>query len=373
MERRSRAAVALGSGGARGYAHIGAIQVIEEQGFEIVSVAGASMGALIGGLYAAGELDRYTEWVSTFTRLDVVRLLDFSLSAPGVIRAERIFAKVRELIGDVAIEDLPLPFTAVASDLFARKAVWLQRGPLEMALRASIALPGMFPPVTLNGRVLVDGGLMDPVPIAPTASVRADVTIAVDLGGEPRGWPDGGPAFETAEERPTEEWIERFRRGTSHLLDRDLVRSLLSRFAAPSSSVPLGDAPPPLVREPALLLDPSGADDDRPPSPGGSAAGGSSGGESADSGPLPFAVEAGGGESHELSISGLSKFEVMNQSLQAMQTVLTRYRLAANPPGVLVTIPRNACHTLDFHRAPDMIALGRALTIEALDRAGLVS
>ncbi len=323
MPRPVRTALALGSGGARGYAHIGAIQALEERGYDIVTVAGASMGALVGGLYAAGKLDDYIEWVCSLTQLDVIRLLDVSLSAPGVIRAEKVFVKVREFVSGALIEDLPIAFTAVATDLFARKAVWFQRGPLDVALRASIAIPGMFTPVMLNGRLLVDGGMMDPIPIAPTTAARADLTVAVDLGGE-RGGPDG--AGESAEERPVEEWVDRFRRGASHLLDRDLVRAVMSRFGAAPSLALTGDEELAVVHE-ALELPPP----------------------------------------------GLSKFDVMNQSLQAMQSVLARYRLAGNPPDVLVTIPRDACRSLDFHRAGEMIELGRALTLDALDRASLSS
>jgi NTE family protein len=322
MDQPVRAALALGSGGARGYAHIGVIQVLEERGVEIVAVAGSSMGALVGGLYAAGKLDGYTEWVSNLTQFDVLRLLDVSLTSPGVIRAEKIFARMRELLDGALIEDLPVPFTAVATDLLARKAVWFQRGPVDAAVRASIATPGVFTPVMLNGRVLVDGGLMDPVPVAPTASARADVTIAIDLGGERGGLQEGSPARETAEERPVDEWVERFRRGASNLLDRDLVRSLLSRFGGASKP----------------------GDDDETDS---------------------------AGEPLDTLPAGLGRFDVMNQSLEAMQSVLTRYRLAGDPPDVLVTIPKDACRTLDFHRASDMIALGRDLTVDALDGADL--
>ena len=321
---RTRAALALGSGGARGYAHIGVTQVLDERDVEVVTIAGASMGALVGGLYAAGRLDGYTQWVSGLTQLDVLRLLDVSLSAPGVIRAEKIFARVRELVGGALIEDLSVPFTAVATDLFARRAVWFQRGPLDVAVRASSAIPGVFTPVMLNGRLLVDGGLMDPVPIAPTASALVDVTIAVDLGGGRIGSPDAVPARETAEERPVDEWVERFRRGTSHLLDRDLIRSLMSRFGGSPNAAEAGDE----------------------------------------------TAAAEGGSLKSLP-AGLGKFDVMNQSLETMQSVLTRFRLAGNPPDVLVTIPKDACRTLDFHRARDMIELGRTLTAEALDRAGL--
>lgn len=314
-----RAALALGSGGARGYAHIGAIQVLEERGFEIVSVAGSSMGALVGGLYAAGTLDEYAEWVQSLSQLDVLRQFELSLTAPGMFRVDKVFARMGELLGGALIEDLRVRFTAVATDLLASKTVWFQRGPVEAAVRASIAIPGVFTPVMLNGRVLVDGGISDPVPTAAIASARADVTIAVDLGGDRSGSADGSPARETAAERPVKEWAGRFRRNAGHLLDRDAVHSFLSHLrGAQRAGV---DAEDPV-------------DEARPEA-------------------LP---------------AGLGTLDVMNLSMEAVQRVVARYRLAGNPPDVLVTVPRDACRTLDFHRATEMIALGRTLTTEALDR-----
>ena len=338
MDHPHHVALALGSGGARGYAHIGVIQVLHEWDISIVSVAGSSMGALVGGMYAAGSLDTFTDWACNLTRFDVLRLLDVSFSTSGAIRAERILAKVRDLAAGALIEDLPIPFTAVASDLAARKAVWFQRGPLDAAIRASIAIPGVFAPVMLNGRVLVDGGLMDPVPIVATASSRADATIAVDLGGLRSNAIDTAPIRETAEDRPIEEWADRFKRTASNLFDRDIVRSLMSRIdrSANADVLPLepGEEPEPGV---------------------------------ADGGEPPGRVS----EVFETLPAGLGKFDVMNQSLEAMQTVLTRFRLAGNPPDVLITVPKDACRTLDFHRADEMIELGRTLATEALERAGL--
>src|SRR6476661_6363308 len=181
-----RVALALGSGGARGYAHIGAIQVLEERGFEIVGVAGSSMGALVGGLHAAGKLDDFTRWAIGLTQLDVVRLLDLSVSAPGAIHAEKILHRVREILGEIRIEDLPIPYTAVATDLAAGRSVWFQRGPVDAAIRASIAIPGVITPYVLNGRVLADGGVLDPLPMAPLVSVSADLTVGISLGAEDR-------------------------------------------------------------------------------------------------------------------------------------------------------------------------------------------
>jgi len=323
MSGSVRVALALGSGGARGYAHIGVIQVLRERGVEVVSIAGSSMGALVGGLLAAGKLDEYTEWVLGISQFDVIRMLDPSLTASGAIRAEKILARVRELLDGVLIEDLPIPFTAVATDLASRREVWFQRGPADVAIRASIAIPGIFPPVLLNGRLLVDGAVTDPVPIAPTVAVGADLTIGVSLSGDRRTTTSDAPAAVSAEARPFDEWAERFRRGASFLLDRELVKGLLSRFGS-SADEPQDD---PEVAAAVLQ------------------------------GAMP---------------ADLSKYDVMSQSLDVMQHLLGRYRMAAYPPDVLVTIPKDACRTFDFHRAKDLIQIGREQAEAALDAAGVL-
>lgn len=319
---RTRVALALGSGGARGYAHIGAIEVLEARGFEIICIAGSSMGALVGGLHAAGKLSEFAEWARGLNQLDVLRMLDPSISAPGAIRAGKIFAKVRDLFDGALIEDLAIPFTAVATDLLARKEVWFQSGPVAVAVRASIAIPSVITPVVLNGRLLADGGLMNPVPIAPTVSSQADATIAVSLGGERREAPPGPPVKETAAQRPVEEWADRFRRTASSLLDRDVIRSITGRFSSGVSSS---------ASEMYVEVD----------------------------------------DLFEALPPGLGKGDVIAQSIEAMQTVLTRYRLAGYPPDVLVSIPRDACRSRDFHRAADMIDVGRSATEAALDLAGV--
>ena len=326
MSGSVRVALALGSGGARGYAHIGVIQVLRERGVEVVSIAGSSMGALVGGLLAADKLDDYTDWVLGISQFDVIRMLDPSLTASGAIRAEKILARVRELLDGVRIEDLPIPFTAVATDLASRREVWFQRGPTHVAIRASIAIPGLFPPVLLNGRLLVDGAVTDPVPIAPTVAAGAELTIGVSLSGDRRSITSDAPAAVSAEARPFDEWAERFRRGASFVLDRELVKSLLSRFGS-SADEPQDDHHDPETSAAALQ------------------------------GAMP---------------ADLTKYDVMSQSLDVMQHLLGRYRMAAYPPDVLVTIPKDACRTFDFHRAKDLIQIGREETEAALDAAGVL-
>jgi len=176
----------LGSGGARGMAHIGVIQVLEEQGFEVRSISGSSIGALVGGIYAAGKLRIYQDWVCALERLDVLRLLDLSFSGTALFKGERIINTLKELIGEKNIEDLPISYTAVATDLDACREVWLTRGPLFDAIRASIAFPTVFSAVSRKGQKLVDGGLLNPIPIAPTLRDATDLTIAVSLSGGAR-------------------------------------------------------------------------------------------------------------------------------------------------------------------------------------------
>lgn len=182
----------LGSGGARGIAHIGVIHALEQRGFDIRAITGCSVGSLIGGFYCAGELDVFEEWVCNLSEWDVVRFLDISLTARnGVVKGDLIMDTLRNLIGDKRIEDLPIPLTAVATDVVDRKEVWLNSGSLFDAMRASMAIPGVFTPKTINGQVLVDGGLLNPLPSAPATSNGAAITIAVSLSGRDMQEPYG--------------------------------------------------------------------------------------------------------------------------------------------------------------------------------------
>ena len=182
MSRRHKTvSLVLGSGGARGHAHIGVIKAIEERGLEIRNIAGTSMGSVIGGIYAAGELDTYIEWAQRLEKKDVVKLLDLSFSTVSIFKGERIFKVLKDLIGDREIEDLDRGFTAVAAAIEEQREVWLNKGPLFQAIRASTAVPGVFSPVKVAGRMLVDGGIVNPIPIAPTLSDATDLTIAVNL------------------------------------------------------------------------------------------------------------------------------------------------------------------------------------------------
>ncbi len=176
-------ALVLGSGGARGYAHIGVIEELLARGYQIDCIAGCSMGAVVGGIYAAGKLDEYRQWCESLDYLDVLRLLDVSFRL-GAIRGEKIFGKIRDILGEISIEELPIPFTAVATDLSNQQEIWFQEGCLHQAMRASAAIPSLFSPVVQGSRMLVDGGLLNPLPIIPVVSSHCDLIIAVNLNGD---------------------------------------------------------------------------------------------------------------------------------------------------------------------------------------------
>ncbi|MCW8906246.1 MAG: patatin-like phospholipase RssA [Sedimenticola sp.] len=178
-----RIGLALGSGSARGWAHIGVIKALEEQGIKPDIVAGCSVGALVGAAYCGGNLDGLEQWVRDLSFWDVVKLLDVRM-AGGLIEGGSLMGSFEDKIRDANIEDLPLPFAAVASDLGSGREIWLQKGALMAAVRASIALPGLFSPVELEGRWLVDGGLTNPVPVSLCRAMGADVIIAVNLNSD---------------------------------------------------------------------------------------------------------------------------------------------------------------------------------------------
>lgn len=320
-----RVALALGSGGARGYAHIGVINELRSRGYEVVGVAGSSMGALVGGMHAAGSLDEFADWARTLTQRAVLRLLDPSITAAGVLRAERFLGTVREMLGTITIEELPMPYTAVATDLIAGRSVWLQRGPLDAAIRASIAIPGVIAPHVLDGRLLGDGGILDPLPMAPIAAVNADLTIAVSMSDAES---ETGTELTSSEPRPTTEWLNKLLRSTAAwldtntartILDTPTARSMLNRFGTGTTDLEVESVDEPDVDEP------------------------------------------------EAVIPKLGSFAVMSRTIEIAQAALARHQLASYPPDLLIEVPRSACRSLDFHRANDIIDLGHELAARALD------
>ncbi len=195
---RTSIALVLGSGGARGLAHIGVIETLLEANYRIDYISGCSMGALVGGIYAAGKMDVYKDWARGLERRDVLSLLDIAIGRAGLLKGEKVIGVLTELIGDHRIEDLPIGYTAVATDLLEQKEVWLNRGRLFDAIRASIAIPTVFTPHRVRGRLLVDGGLLNPIPIAPALNHQTDLIVAVNLNASRNERRRGGPRLEEA-------------------------------------------------------------------------------------------------------------------------------------------------------------------------------
>lgn len=295
MQRR-QVSLVLGSGGARGFAHIGIIESVLANGLEIRAIAGTSIGALVGGIYAAGKLDVYTRWVTALERRDVIRLLDFAFDRKGLFKGERIINLLKDLIGNTNIEDLPIAFTAVATDLHTQKEIWFNRGPLFDAIRASIAIPTIFTPFEYQGMQLVDGALVNPVPVAPTLNDKADLTIAVNLNGPP------APPAEAVEPAvapgaPAEQ-ARRYHRRIAQVIE-------------------------------GLYL-----------------------------------------KREQRDHGDLSLIDVATKSMDTMQYIIARFRLAAYSPDVMIEIPGNACAFHEFHRAREMIDLGRRKADAVLSRLG---
>jgi len=178
---RRKIGLALSSGMARGWAHIGALRALSRMGVTFDVVAGTSAGALVGGCFLAGRLDELEAWATSLNKRKIVSYLDLQLGYGGLIKGDRLLAELRTALGPARIETLPTPFVAVATDLVTGHEIWLQKGDLSEALRASFSLPGLFPPMEVEGRWLADGALVDPLPVAACRALGAELVIAVNL------------------------------------------------------------------------------------------------------------------------------------------------------------------------------------------------
>ncbi|PWW37759.1 patatin-like phospholipase family protein [Chromohalobacter israelensis] len=312
-----RIALVLGSGGARGYTHIGVIDEVRSRGYEIAAISGCSMGALVGGIYAAGQLEGYRDWVCRLDYFDVLKLVDVTWSPMGAMRASKVMNKLESLIGDIRIEDLSIPLTTVATDLTRQKEIWFQSGPLLRAIRASIAVPGIITPVHLDGQILVDGGLLNPLPIIPTVAVHADLVVAVNSTAQTSRQitleellPPEEAAQEVARERERESrgqgfggWLGGVRQRVQHMF-----------------------------------------------------------GNGTDEGDVSELTEQAAAE------RAWSKLDMMLASFDITQAALAKYKVAGYPPDILIEVPKSVCGAYEFHRAEALIQLGRHLAAQAIDR-----
>ena len=217
----------LGSGGARGWVHLGVIDWLTDNGYEITSISGCSIGAVVGGLFAAGKYDEFKEWVYALDKKSVLKLTDFHWGSGGLIKGERVMNALRTLVGECNIKDLPIQYTAVATDLEQGQEFWFQSGDLFDAIRASVAIPNVLSPHRIGNRLFVDGGLLNPVPIAPTLSSHSDLTIAVDLAAV--------NSFELERPKPTEQKSSDFSRRVSKFINDIVGEDSEPSFEMPSS------------------------------------------------------------------------------------------------------------------------------------------
>lgn len=187
MGKKKTVSLALGSGGARGLAHIGVIQVLHEEGFDIANIAGSSMGACVGGIYCANQLETFTDWVVTLNRRETIRLMDFTMSTQGVIKGEKVLEHLKGLLGEIRIEDFDIPYTAVATDVKTKQEVWMRKGDLYSVIRASSSIPTLMMPSRLGDRLLIDGGVLNPLPIEPLVPSTTDLLVAVNINANADG------------------------------------------------------------------------------------------------------------------------------------------------------------------------------------------
>jgi NTE family protein len=291
----------LGSGAARGFAHIGVMRALQAHGIKPDIIVGTSMGALIGGCYATDQLDTLEEWARSLTMRRIIGYLDVRIGGSGLIGGGRLANRLQESIGEREIEDLPVRFAAIATEIGTGHEVWLTRGSLSLAVRASYALPGIFPPVRLGGRWLVDGALVNPVPVSAARALGARVVIAVNMDADRfgRGTTIASHGSE-AGDAPPDSSTEHPRNGLARLrgmfsAEHALKRQIISGNTRPSFST------------------------------------------------------------------------VMVESFNIMQDRLTRMRLAGDPPDVHIAPRIGHIGWLDFHRAAESIAVGRAATEKAID------
>lgn len=269
---------------------MGVIDVLLERGYRIAGIAGCSMGAVVGGIYAAGYHDAYRQWLLQLTRQKVFSLFDFTLTKSGFVKGEKVFQVLSQFIQLPPIESFPIPFTAVAADIVTHKEVWYRSGNLQKALRASIAIPGVFTPVQDGDRVLVDGGVLNPLPLNAVEKKEGDIVIAVNLNGHAQ-----------AQQANTGEKTD----------DANLLQDILSW--------------------------------------------------------LRFNNNHKGNTPMEKRYANTSVGELLQYSFHLTQDRVVELMLSLYRPEILIEIPRNACNTFDFHRAAELMEMGRQTCAAVLD------
>lgn len=311
MHRKLKVGLALGSGAARGWAHIGVIRELAERGVRPDIITGSSVGAVVGGALASGHLDDFEKWISDLGRVDIIRLLDARMTGGGFLQGKSLMGAIEKRIGNPDFGNLDIPLGCVATELGSGREVWLREGSLLDAVRASIALPGMFAPVQIDGEYLLDGGLVNPVPVSLARAMGADIVIAVNLNGDivgQRYWMQkqkpGGQTSDEEFEQELEKQLEKHGDSMVATWAAKLKAGLGVRLDSYISSLRSKETPDP----------------------------------------------------------GL--FDVIVGSIDIMQDRITRSRMAGEPPDVHVTPRLSHIGLMEFDRAKECIDEGR----KAVDR-----
>ena len=324
-------ALALSSGGPRGFAYIGAIEVLQERGYRITSVAGSSAGSLVGGIFAAGGLEPFKEWLFGLDPVQVVSLMDFALSRNSLVKGDKIIRAIKERVPDVRIEDLPIPFAAVASDLFTGEPVVFREGPLFTAIRASISIPSMFRPVKWRRHTLVDGGLVNTFPLDLVQRSGDDILVGFNVN------------------RIDAESISSF------LQTRDAI-SETGHLLRERAQTKFKDT---LASDAALMDKVRSA----------RAAGSRLIRERIDAGRLDRRLEAAGRENNIPVDAADNYASVLQRSFGIMNHTIARLQAELYQPDILVNLPFDSYHGVyGYSHAREIVQEGRALMSAALDR-----
>ena len=307
MNNRKTISLVLGSGGARGYAHIGVINELENQGYKIESIAGSSMGALIGGLYATDKLQEFEEWVLSLDYYEIFKLISFSSKSGGIVDAQKVFDKLKVLMGDIQIEDLPIKYRAVATDLNTQKEVLFEKGSLIDAIRASVGIPTIFAPILKDEMILIDGGVLNPLPINSVLDDDTDLTIAVNLDANiPNHYNIIIPDKQKSREELLYEKFGRLMDKAQAMLPPDLLNIINETMAKR------------------------------------------------------------GKKSKENEFKRQDIFFILSKTLDTAQSVLSLYSMQKQKADIVIDIPRDSCEFYEFTKAYEMIEIGKMATKEKL-------
>jgi len=302
---KQKVALVLSGGGARGNAHIGVIEELESQGYDIVSVTGTSMGSLVGGIYADGAMDALKEWMVSLDRRRVFSLVDFTVGRSGVVKGDKVFKAMKEFIPDTLIEELPIPFAAVAVDLISQREVVFRQGSLFDAIRASVSIPTVLTPVKTEDGLLVDGGVLNNIPVNHAHRFEGDLLVVANVNARiPVRLPEITREEDEKQKRAYRKKIEEFQAQLQKILPRGHGEK-----------------------------------------------------ESAEQNERLF-------HSHE---GKLGYFNLINKTISLMTHHMAQMNLEYHNPDILIEVSRDSCGTYDFFKAQELIHMGRIATQKSLE------